>query len=600
MGRTRWLSVLALLPAVALAGPPKASSELRDSEGERHPAALAFDGLLETGWAEGDDGAGEGSWVELSLDRPTEITSVSIWPGNLSQGKRSLKECGRPRALKVTVGEGDGAVEKIVVLEDLAEVGPTRVDVVLDAPVEARTVRVSVEQAFEGYVFNDTYLAEVAVNFAKGDPGKAAERLIAWAEGPAGVKAAAKNREEIIAKFETLSASELGDSEVLAGIMDQAADGAPYLRERVASLVPAGFRVHALPPDEVSVSALLKLKDANAIPALEMAATRLLGAEAAALSDKVDYFYAYQELIGGGDRNLPYWGQTGWEPGALRGFGEPLPLEVDRAGTLYIADLANHRVQRFSGEGRSLGSWGGQEPEVSNAWITGSRRWYVGGAAASERAGGFTLPVDVEVIPGKDADRFAVLDGKGRVQLLDDEGRPEISWSILGARPLDEGLGGQAYLELVKGNLAVIWRDQVTVFTQQGEEVGAFELADGTPSGAEALKNGKLLLLYGPEMILYSLDGFRHGRLNGDELGLGFEDWDLTLDEDGKLWAVTDNGMAVKYKKPGKVDLAIQFTDRSLEKPRIAVFDDIVYIVEGDHITRVDTLELLAGETAAP
>ena len=48
------------------------------------------------------------------------------------------------------------------------------------------------------------------------------------------------------------------------------------------------------------------------------------------------------ELIGGGDRNITFWGQEGWEEGALRGFGEPLSIEVDQFGDLYIADVGNH------------------------------------------------------------------------------------------------------------------------------------------------------------------------------------------------------------------------------------------------------------------
>ena len=78
-----------LLMAASLAATPRGSSTLRDAEGVRHTPDLAFDGLMKTGWAEGDAGYGEGSWLELTLDRKTTLNSISIWPGDLSQGARS-------------------------------------------------------------------------------------------------------------------------------------------------------------------------------------------------------------------------------------------------------------------------------------------------------------------------------------------------------------------------------------------------------------------------------------------------------------------------------------------------------------------------------
>ena len=104
--RTRFFLALATLTlaGAATAGTPKASSELKNDDGERYPVSLAFDGLLHTGWAEGEMGDGTGSWLELPLDGLTEVRSVSIWPGNMSLGERSLREFGRPRG-----GSGRGA-----------------------------------------------------------------------------------------------------------------------------------------------------------------------------------------------------------------------------------------------------------------------------------------------------------------------------------------------------------------------------------------------------------------------------------------------------------------------------------------------------------
>ena len=50
--RSVLLAALIGVAAPALAGTPKASSELRDDDGKRHSASMAFDGRLQTGWAE--------------------------------------------------------------------------------------------------------------------------------------------------------------------------------------------------------------------------------------------------------------------------------------------------------------------------------------------------------------------------------------------------------------------------------------------------------------------------------------------------------------------------------------------------------------------
>jgi hypothetical protein len=40
-------------------------------------------------------------------------------------------------------------------------------------------------------------------------------------------------------------------------------------------------------------------------------------------------------------------------------------------GTVYVCEFGNHRVQRFTRDGRSLGCWGGegrQEGQLYNPW----------------------------------------------------------------------------------------------------------------------------------------------------------------------------------------------------------------------------------------
>jgi hypothetical protein len=596
MTRTLVLLTALLAPTVAAAATVKASSELKDSEGKKHTADMAFDGLLQTGWAEADVGPGAGSWVELKLDKATDVQSVSVWAGNLVQGQRSLKEFGRPKVVTVTLTTKEGPVTQQVRLLDGATEGPQRVDVPIAG--QATAVKVTLDEVYEGGVFNDTYVAEIGLNFNGGERPSQVDTAVKWQGTDAAEKAAEKNKTQIVAWFDAISAAEFGDADTLAKIMDQAADGAPFMRDRARN-VPYGWRVLAVPPDDVAIEAIMKLKDANAIPALEMAALRVPGKDANKLREKGEMLEAYAELASGGNRNVQNWGESGWEVGALRSFKEPLNLQIDQFGDIYVADVGNHRVQRFDRQGKATRQWGG-EPGISNVWFGKTRKYYVAGSTPGEKAGQFSNPVDLAMVPGKKADGMVVLDAKGRVTRFDEEGKPVISWNLRTDDGISAGVGQEGYIEYLKGDkILVAWGRDCFLYDLNAEELATWQIAvnDGTPNGSVALRNGKVAFIFGRQLVMYSpTDGFRHGNLLGEaaELGEGFEDWDVTLDQDGKLWAVTDRGLAVKYKKPGKVDYTVQITDYELESPRLAVYDDLVFVTDRDAILKVDALELKA------
>ena len=144
----------------------------------------------------------------------------------------------------------------------------------------------------------------------------------------------------------------------------------------------------------------------------------------------------------------------------------------------------------------------------------------------------------------------------------------------------------------------VIITQDLFVYDMTGELLHEFEFDDGGPGGLLGLKNGKLAAIFGNEVVMYSPDGFRHGDILGDSLPKGFEYFDLTLDEKGKLWAVTDTGMAVKYKAPGKVDFSVQLVDHSLGPVRADVYQDLVFLTDGNKVHRFDTREILAASEA--
>jgi hypothetical protein len=591
--------ILGILAFAALAGAPKASSELTDSDGVKHPATLAFDGLLATGWAEGAPGPGDGAWIELKLDRATDVQSVTLWLGDLSGGDRSLRERGRPKTVTVTLTTAGGPVTQTLRLLDPAADGPKRVDIPIAG--SATAVRVSADQAYEGGVYSDMYIAEIALNFTGGWVPPEVEKALKWQGTADAEKAAEKDKAQIIAWYDAIKAEQFGDAATLDKIEAQAADGAPFMQKRAAA-VPYGFRMQAIPPDDVAIDAILKLKDPNAISALLLASLRTNGQEAAALASKVEYFEAYSEMIGGGDRNVANWGQSGWESGALQSFGEPLALAIDQLGQVYVADTGNNRVQRFNDQGKADKAWGG-EATITNVWFSGTRKYYVSGGTPGDAAGSFTSPIDVAVVPGKKADGLAVLDAKGRISIISPEGTVTNTWKVGSDETIEAGVGGQAFIEVAGGKVVVIWAGRGYEYTLDGVAKSDWDITDGVPNGATQLPGGKIGLVFGKTLVMYGTDGFRHGTVledgPNDARGEGFESWDACLDEDGKLWVVTDTGLAIKYKKPGKVDWSVTITDFPLETPRVAAWDDAVFVTDRDKILRIDALELHAKALAA-
>ncbi len=577
------LTLLALL-APAIAAGPAASSFKEASDGDLKPA-LAFDGLLQTAWSEGAAGYGEGEWLELDHGRSTEMKSLSIWPGNMTQGSDSYEQYTRPKLIRILVdGEQLGEPHRLV-----DEWG--RVDIPLG--VTGRKVRVVVDEVFEGIVYSDLYLTEVAVDFVEYG---GAERADGWWKGREAERMWEQHDGNIADQFAAYKEAEFGDREALAELMDLAVDGPLLARKRIPNYAKYGYRAQAIRGSGKALEAIRKLRDANGISALELAASRAVEGDREDLLEQVEIFRAIQELQSGGDRNIPYWGQSGWEPGALQGFGEPLAIEIDQLGNVLVADVGNSRIVQFDDQGRATRSWGGAKADITNTWFSRGRPWYVSGAAPGEGSGEFTNPLDVELIPGKESDAFAVLDATNRVRVFDEEGRPVISWTVEVRSVPEPALGGEGYLAWVpkKKTLVAVIGDDVVGYNLQSEELFRWELEDGTPNAMEDLPNGKLLFDYHDEIVQYSLDGFRFGTIIDTKIIKGgFEDLDLTLDEKGKLWVFTDTGWVYKFKKPGKVDLAVRLTDDYIKRPRIAVQDGILLYTTNDTVHTIDVLQTI-------
>lgn len=582
---------LSLISTTAFAAGPVASSVLTDSEG-KHPADLAFDGLLGTGWAEGEMGPGAGSWIELDLGSETAIETVSFWPGNLAKGERTFKEYSRPKLVQLWVdGQKVGDPLRI---QSVME----RVDV--KAGSKGKKVRLEFVEAFEGGVYTDLFVAEVAINFTEGERARQVAKVETWRTSKAGESLHKKYEEQALAAYETHKADE-GDRASLEFLMDAAGEGPEYLRKQVSSLVPAGYRAAAIVPDEMAMSAIRKLKDPTGIPGLEYAAMRSIGKQQAEIVDTIEYFRAWRDLAGGGRHNIDAWGETGWEVGAFLSFGEPLPLEIDRFGNAYVVDTGNNRIQRFTTGGITDRQWGAPK-DVTEAWFGSQRAWYAAGSMASTDSGAFINPVDIELIPGKEADAFAVLDASGRLQVFDEEGNGRIGWNVSVEDQIQPKVGGEGYLGWAakKKRFVVTLGNDAVIFDAASEEVSRWVIKDGTPNALEIGTDSKIYMSFGDKVVAYNLDGFRYGTVIDEKiLGEGFEDVDLSVDEKGALWALTDTGWVFKFKKPGKLDYKVKIVDHELVHPRFAVFQGNILLTDRDRIQPFDAAQMHADEVAA-
>jgi|GEM_PF-1026197 len=581
----------ATLGSTASAGTINASSFADTDEGKM-TAAQAADGLLSTSWAEGVSGDGAGQWLELDLGARTELHDLSFWPGDLSQGKRSFREHGRPKIVHVEV-DGVAVGGPVTILDQMQ-----RVDIPMQA--SGRKVRLVIDTAYEGLVHSDTCIAELAINFP--DLGPSAATWVAFLTSDSAKRLHDSFDETLLQKYQAYKDAQFGDRDALAWINDAAADGEPWMRTEAAKRIPVGYRAQAIASSDRAREALRKLKDPNAIPALEMAMLRTTGDERKQLAETVEVFYAYQEMVGNKDRTAPPWGESGFWRGALRSFDEPLAIARTQDGSLLVADTANNRVQRFGDNGLVRKVYGGGEPGITDAWFEDGRAYYVSGAQPGDQPGHFVNPLDVALIPGKDADGVAVLDAARRVQVFDGAGTLTAGWTVeTDNRPAPRH-GGEGYLVyLAKGKrLLAFIADECVVYDLSGTEMGRWQVEGGVPDAVVASPSGQLLIAFRDEVWEYAADGFaKFVRVDDQTLGRGFEDLGMTYDSAGKLWILTDDGVVHKYKKPGKQEFQVKIAHFSLSHPRLAVDDGIVWFTSDDAIQRVDAIQAKLDEETA-
>jgi len=585
------LLAAAALPASASAAPKFTASSSHDSGSSVLGPELAFDGLLGTSWAEGKPGDGVAEWIEVDLGEDRAVETISVWAGDFAS-----KEAwsGRARGAEITVsGSGPDGDFKVG-----AELGDrfARKDVRVGKTV--RTLRITLDAVHRGDVFETTHISEVAFDFQ--DPDVSKEALAAAEEKI--VKEVARSRttrelpelEPPTLKEAYLACKDNVDySKNFKVIGAIATSGWQWRIPFVGKFVPVGYRLQALQFNEKAVNYLVKLKDPNAMPYFESTAAGTQNvADREWLFLEVKYLLAEQDLRRSRRATVPQWGSTGFEDGAFMSKGEALDMEVDSAGNLWVTDLGNNRIQRFTPGGTADKVIGG-EKGIAEKWFGDKGDPYATAGMPGTEIGQFEQPMALTV---GNYDVLVVIDSALRVQTWDAEMAPKAQWTIDKDWKPSSGRGaGTPIITWMGDDFYFIIKDEVFIYTADGELKTRYVLQGGDVQAAVIAAGGKLLVRHAAtnDIIEYKpADGFRQGKfLKKGVPEDGSEDWDMCTDADDNLYVATDGGNVHMWNKRGKFIETLQPWERARNMPRCAVSGPIIYVVAKDEIARIQREE---------
>ena len=124
-----------------------------DVDGSYEPAMMQ-DTLLDTMWCEGDEGDGNGQWVEMNLGGNHNISTLVIRNGNAYSFSQSMKS---NRAVGATLTFSDGSTENITLKASALE---QKIDI---GSHNTSSVRLTVTEVKAGTEFNDLCISEMYV-----------------------------------------------------------------------------------------------------------------------------------------------------------------------------------------------------------------------------------------------------------------------------------------------------------------------------------------------------------------------------------------------------------------------------------------------------
>ena len=466
-----------------------------------------------------------------------------------------------------------------------------------DIPVgkTLRRLTVTIDAVHRGSVFDSTHIAEIAFDFT--DAAVTAPILATAEEAILKDVAKSKTTRDLPAQAEpaldaAYAACEANDeySKNFKEIGAIAVTGHPWRIPYVAKHVPIGYRLQALQFLEAAVNDLVRLKDPNAIPYFETAA-----AGTASVSDRdwlyleVKFLQAEQELRKSMRATVPQWGSTGMETGALMSRKEPLDIDVDSAGNIWVTDLGNNRVQRFTSAGTVDKVIGG-ERGIAQLWFGSKGDPYATAAVPGDGPTEFSQPMALAV---GNYDVLAVIDASLKVRTFDAAGLPKAQWTIDKDAAPASGRGvGTPIITWLGDDFFIVVKDEVFTYSAMGELKKRYTLEGGAAQAAVIAAGGKLIVRHSGsnELIEYKpQDGFRQGVFS--KKGVpddGSEDWDFCTDADDNFYVTTDAGKVHKWNKRAKFLATIDAMANPRDMPRCAVSGPIIYIVAKDEIARVE------------
>ena len=134
-----------------------ASSVLTTSSGISYAADNLFDSDLTTSWQEGEDDEGVGVTITSTFASGTELSAIVIWSGNETTEDK-FNNNNRPAQITISVSSDSQSYSAVYTLEDYMGAQA----IVFEEPVPVESVVIRIDSVYEGEVYNDTVISELA------------------------------------------------------------------------------------------------------------------------------------------------------------------------------------------------------------------------------------------------------------------------------------------------------------------------------------------------------------------------------------------------------------------------------------------------------
>jgi sugar lactone lactonase YvrE len=239
--------------------------------------------------------------------------------------------------------------------------------------------------------------------------------------------------------------------------------------------------------------------------------------------------------------SLGSWGTEGTEPGQFDfRNGDPSGIGVDNAGNVYVADMANNRVQKFAPDGKFINQWG----------------------TAGSNPGQMSWPIGLAVSNGV----VYVVDGENhRIQAFDTDGNYLSGFGQAGNGP---GQLGASWINPL--GIAVTPNNQIVVVDSDNNRIQVFDKDNSFVRmwGKRAYSNSGELLFPGGVAIaqqgdIYVTDNGHGSLAHFSSDGHFIESWDLstisyyqglTIDSTGNFYTFDlNNAQIVKISPDGQI-----------------------------------------------